>query len=152
MEQNYYKLTESSGWRDFAGCLGVFLFALFIMLFFFAAGLMFGMGQARAHQAKSGWTYPPGCCDKPSRECHEIPGERVTKLTGGRYKVYLFPGDHPNVLSPVELIPNHIHSSGDGEYHACVSENGQAMYCLFIPLSSQLDLNLYARLPNKKEQ
>ncbi|MBP2238644.1 hypothetical protein J2Z31_005185 [Sinorhizobium kostiense] len=54
-----------------------------------------------AHQASSGWTYPPACCkgNDVGGDCHAIPGSGVSKGRRGS-SVVLNPEDHHLATKP----------------------------------------------------
>lgn len=93
---------------------------------------------AYAHNAKSGWPYPPGCCSQPEKECHEVP---ASTIVGTRYDAFgkliiimkFKPGDHPNITREMtfERVATWFQQSGDSEHHACINPLGTAIYCYF---------------------
>ena len=92
--------------------------------------------RSNAHQAGSGWTYPPACCkDKDvGGDCAAIPAADVRKGARG-YSVTLRPGDHPLATrSHRFFIPygDEI-PSGDGEYHICLHPTEDNVNCFFAP-------------------
>lgn len=76
-------------------------------------------GPALAHQAPSGWEYPPGCCN--GKECHPSPIEM-------RKDGYWL----PEVQVLVPYGDHRIKPSGDADTHIC--NNGSAVYCIYIPV------------------
>src|SRR5690349_12859091 len=92
------------------GLLAVCIFVgLFIML----------MTRSYGHQAPSGWSYDPFCCN--GKDCAEIPTETVKPVNGG-YSVSLTPADHPMVTKPHTLLVPYdkVKNSQDGQYHICL--------------------------------
>jgi len=66
-----------------------------------------------AHQASSGWSYPPACCkgNDVGGDCHAIPGSGVSKGRRG-FSVVLNPGDHHLATKPHSFfIPYRGHGS-----------------------------------------
>ncbi|MEW9838444.1 hypothetical protein ABUE29_24955 [Mesorhizobium sp. ZMM04-4] len=91
---------------------------------------------AAAHDSKSGWTYPPACCqgDKELGDCQEIPNASVRRAPDG-FRVLLNPGDHHLVtkqhlfrISYGDLIP-----SGDSHFHICLHPTEDYANCFFAP-------------------
>ena len=78
---------------------------------------------ASAHQAASGWAYPPDCCAE--KDCFEFPGQRIKETPQG----YLLPSGIIVTYSDKRLRP-----SPDGLYHACAFLG--RLTCLFVPPSS----------------
>ena len=78
-----------------------------------------------AHDALSGWTYPPSCC--ANFDCREVPAADISERPEG----FL-------VKATGETIPYkdaRIRDSPDGEYHWCSvngSKSGRTV-CLFVP-------------------
>jgi hypothetical protein len=89
---------------------------------------------AAAHQAPSGWAYPPACCSLT--DCNEIDASRVSQTPEG-YLVRLVPGDHNMAKNGGEwLVPyDKARPSPDGEAHICINGVGK-MLCFFIGLGS----------------
>ena len=58
-----------------------------------------------AHQAKSGWTYPPACCKAQGLvgDCQAIPARDISRGPRG-FSVFLHAGDH-------HLVTKHTCSS-----------------------------------------
>jgi len=75
---------------------------------------------AAAHQAASGWAYPPSCCSQ--NDCREFPGERMKETPRG----YLFPS---GLVLP--YADDRIKPSPDGKFHIC--QNRLRVICLFVP-------------------
>jgi hypothetical protein len=89
-----------------------------------------------AHQAGSGWTYPPACCkdEDLGGDCAAIPSSDVRKGTRG-FSVTLLPGDHHLATrSHRFFIPygDEI-PSGDGNYHICLHPTEDNLNCFFAP-------------------
>lgn len=94
-------------------------------------GLLLGFWvvSAQAHEALSGWTYPPECCG--NGDCHEVEGATVEATPQG----YFIPanGDTVTYRGDSRLKP-----SPDGRYHICTrggTPDGYT-YCLFVPSGS----------------
>lgn len=89
------------------------------------AGVWCQPGEARAHEAPRGWSYPMNCCS--NYDCREIAGDRVATVPGG-YKI----------KATGEVIGNtdlRLRDSPDGQTHWC-SEGGRddgKTICLFVP-------------------
>ncbi len=89
---------------------------------------------AFAHDAPSGWTYDPTCCN--GMDCAPIP-DRGIRLHGAFYEVPLLPKDHPFVFKKTTIrVPvSRVRPSQDEDYHLCLSTNGETAFCLYVPLS-----------------
>lgn len=87
-----------------------------------AAGLF---GQARGHEAPSGWAYDAACCS--GQDCRPAAPGEVTSGPGGFR------------IGPTgELIPfasSKVRPSGDGALHRCSvgGEAAGATLCLYVP-------------------
>ncbi|PWK67566.1 hypothetical protein [Aminobacter sp. AP02] len=92
--------------------------------------------QASAHQATSGWTYPPACChgDIESGECQAIPDKSV-KEEGGGWSIQLEPGDHRKVTRHNRYFVPYGSEipSGDGDFHICLHPTEDHENCFFVP-------------------
>lgn len=101
------------------------------------AALMIAFATAgHAHQAQSGFTYEPFCCngDGDSGDCQRISSKTVLPGPGG-YEVTLLPGDHKLVTHRhVFLIPQaQTRESPDGDYHLCLYPNEDTVRCFYAP-------------------
>lgn len=87
----------------------------------------FGAGAAQAHDAPSGWTYPPGCCNR--QDCRPVPATHVRETRAGW-----------QIVPTGELVPftdERIKNSPDGLFHWC-NAGGSATgrtRCLYVPPS-----------------
>lgn len=103
---------------------------------FLAAGALacFGLSEARAHQAPSGWTYDAACCS--TMDCAPVPASSVIATPDG-WRVTLEPGEHPLVKRRAEwLVPygsSKEKPSPDGAFHACVGAKTGVLFCLYRP-------------------
>ncbi|MCX7901443.1 MAG: hypothetical protein N2483_03970 [Burkholderiaceae bacterium] len=93
---------------------------------------------AGAHQAPSGWAYPPACCG--TRDCAPAPPPRVSRDQDGNVALVwrLRPGQHPMVRDePVTIAIGvadpRIEASGDGEWHLCLRAYEPRVICVFRP-------------------
>ncbi|TAU37644.1 hypothetical protein ELI43_34085 [Rhizobium leguminosarum] len=89
-----------------------------------------------AHQADSGWTYPPACCNAHD-DCEAIPAQDISRGTRG-FSVFLHAGDHHLATKPhFFFIPygDEI-PSGDGRYHICLHPTENDVNCFFSPPDS----------------
>ena len=80
-----------------------------------------GSASASAHEAPSGWQYPPGCCG--GEDCHPVPCETIEEKRG----VYIWKG--------VVFHRSMAHGSGDDRCHVCLQFNGEGAAsgrCLFL--------------------
>lgn len=93
----------------------------------------------KAHEAASGWSYDPNCCN--TMDCAQVDVATV-RITASGYEVTLRPGDHFRVfVSRVYLVPlddARIRRSGDEHYHACIGSphyaaDPQRLICLYVP-------------------
>jgi hypothetical protein len=105
---------------------------LLVTLTILAAAIIFVLSwlSAEAHQAPSGWEYPPGCCNGAKNECHPA----VILETDKGYVVV-----EASVLVP--FGDARIKPSGDSEWHVCDTFNpnyGWSVHCVYIPLSARL--------------
>lgn len=82
----------------------------------FVALLTFG---AFAHNAPSGWAYPPECCG--GYDCSEIAADRVKPGFAG----YIVDGRFYVPMAQVRFSP-------DGRFHACFPTLDN-LRCLFVP-------------------
>lgn len=91
---------------------------------------------AWAHQAASGWSYPPACChgDIESGECQAIPGTSVREQNGG-WTIVLEPGDHRKVTHRNRYFVPYGSEipSGDGDFHICLHPTEEHQNCFFVP-------------------
>ncbi|MBY2936179.1 hypothetical protein ELH75_36050 [Rhizobium leguminosarum] len=92
-----------------------------------------------AHEAKSGWTYPPACCKAQGLDgdCEAIPTQDISRGPRG-FSVLLHAGDHHLVTKPhLFFIPygDEI-PSGDGRYHICLHPTENDVNCFFSPPDS----------------
>ena len=79
------------------------------------------VGSASAHEAPSGWQYPPGCCG--GEDCHPVPCETIEEKRG----VYIWKG--------VVFHRSMARASGDERCHVCIQFNGEGAAtgrCLFL--------------------
>ncbi|WP_051661175.1 hypothetical protein [Bosea sp. 117] len=81
-----------------------------------------------AHDAPSGWPYPPACCS--TMDCYPINGSDIDE---GR--------DGIVVKATGELIAywsRKLKPSGDGQYHRCShqGDRSRTTICLFLPAGS----------------
>jgi len=81
--------------------------------------------SAFAHDAPSGWTYPPECCS--SIDCREVKESEIREVPGGYY-----------VEKSQEMISYKSYKakdSLDGKYHLCTEGgvDGAKVFCIFIP-------------------
>ncbi|CDM59860.1 hypothetical protein [Rhizobium favelukesii] len=92
--------------------------------------------RSDAHQASSGWTYPPACCkgQKSGGDCNAIPSSDVRKGPHG-FSVIIHPGDHALVTRNHEFFVPYGDEipSGDGEYHICLHPTEDNLNCFFAP-------------------
>nr|WP_081688038.1 hypothetical protein [Rhizobium mesoamericanum] len=91
---------------------------------------------AEAHQAESGWTYPPACCKGHNigGDCEAIPPQDISTGPHG-FSVFLRRGDHHLATKPhVFFIPyGDEMPSGDGRYHICLHPTENDLNCFFAP-------------------
>lgn len=83
---------------------------------------------AVAHEAASGWAYPPSCCS--GQDCYQITADDLGADQGGYH-----------VKATGETIPytdRKVKPSGDGFYHRCswMGSRDAATICLFVPSGS----------------
>lgn len=81
--------------------------------------LLMGALPIAAHEAPSGWSYPPECCG--GHDCAEISPTRVRAVQGG----YLVDGKYYKALRDTRIAP-------DGRFHACFHPPGN-LWCFFRP-------------------
>lgn len=93
-------------------------------------------GAATAHDAPSGWSYPPYCCngDGHSGDCQPIPAGAV-KIVAGGFEVMLAVGDHRLVTKPHSFFVPYqkAQPSPDGMYHLCLFPTEDTVRCFFAP-------------------
>jgi len=91
---------------------------------------------ATAHDAATGWSYDPYCCNGNAEhgDCQMIPSKTVA-ITPDGYRVTLRPGDHRLVTrSHVFLLPmTRAMHSGDSDYHICLFPNEDTPRCFYAP-------------------
>lgn len=77
---------------------------------------------AVAHEAPTGWSYDPWCCD--NRDCHALPPGAVVPTDAGWL-----------IVSNGRVVPydaSQVRQSGDSQFHIC--EPGQGLVrCLYVP-------------------
>jgi hypothetical protein len=86
-----------------------------------SAALICFSGSASAHEAPSGWQYPPGCCG--GEDCHPVACETIEEKRG----VYIWKG--------VVFHRSMARVSGDDRCHVCLQFNGEGPAsgrCLFL--------------------
>lgn len=92
--------------------------------------------QSDAHQAISGWTYPPACCkdQKTGGDCEAIPSADVTRGPHG-YSVFIHPGDHHSATRSHRFFVPYGDEipSGDDDYHICLHPTENDLNCFFAP-------------------
>lgn len=103
----------------------------------FCAALLIGfLVQSDAHQASSGWTYPPACCkdQKSGGDCQAIPSANVTRGPHG-YSIFIQPGDHHNATRSHKFFVPYGDEipSGDDDYHICLHPTEDDLNCFFAP-------------------
>ncbi|XKM38408.1 hypothetical protein A4U53_005215 (plasmid) [Rhizobium ruizarguesonis] len=101
------------------------------------AGIVIALATpAHTHQAPSGFTYEPYCCNGngDSGDCQRIAFETV-QPSGDGYQVTLQPGDHRLVTRKhVFFIPqSKAMNSPDGAYHLCLFPNEDTVRCFYAP-------------------
>ncbi|KQV37646.1 MULTISPECIES: hypothetical protein [unclassified Rhizobium] len=105
----------------------------------FAAIVVGAIASGEAHQANSGWTYPPACCKAHAigGDCEAIPARDVTLGPYG-FSVFLQTGDHHLATrSHRFFIPyGDEMRSGDGQYHICLHPTESDVNCFFAPPGS----------------
>lgn len=92
-----------------------------------AIGLFLSPIPAMAHDAPSGWSYPPECCS--TTDCREIASSAVKEVWNG----YLI-----TLSTKQEVVPYgsyKIRNSPDGMFHWCTLGGGNDgnTLCLFVP-------------------
>lgn len=98
-------------------CVGRSIIATFMLLF--------GCVGAEAHDAPTGWSYPPLCCS--GIDCRPVASSAIKEGPAG----YV-------ITSTGELVPyrdKRVRNSPDGEYHWCsmLGEDDTRTICLFVP-------------------
>ena len=87
--------------------------------------------KATAHEAASGWEYPPHCCT--GKDCEQLSDDRVIIFNNG-YMVY---GKHFIPFDEPDQWNNLPKPSGDDHFHACWSpievERQYGPRCFFYP-------------------
>lgn len=83
---------------------------------------------ALAHDAPSGWPYPPACCS--TTDCYSISGDELEESAGG---IVVKRTGEVIGYSSRKLKP-----SGDGQYHRCSYQGDPARdtICVFLPAGS----------------
>jgi len=94
---------------------------------------------AHAHEAPSGWTYPPMCCSlsdcRPIDEA-ELEEHETYWLIRPTKEVYLKPEQPKKTEEKVDHVNGVAQYSPDGLFHRCSSNRGDPdgyTYCLFVP-------------------
>lgn len=99
------------------------------------------VGPALAHITATGVVYPPACCHSAAThvngDCAPISSDAVVARADG-YHVTLKPGQHPKLLTKgySAVIPYTLARQlpeDDGQFHICLSTDGQVRYCFFAP-------------------
>ncbi len=105
---------------------GILAFVFFLLSTAFALG----------HEAPSGWSYDPYCCNGDSKtgDCEMIPSRTVTIVPGG-YRVTLNPGDHRYITHAhiFNLPQQKTMRSPDGAYHLCLFPDENTPRCFYAP-------------------
>jgi hypothetical protein len=114
-----------------------FLIAESVLAILGAAALIRAMtGDAGAHQAPSGWAYPPVCCNgnREHGDCQPI-ADRTVKPVAGGFRLTLAPGDHHMVTHAhvFDIPQSQAKPSPDGRYHVCLYPNEDRVQCFFAP-------------------
>ena len=96
--------------------------ASFLLIFLLAAlfAFVFLAAIAAAHQAPSGWQYPPSCCNQ--NDC--APVIAMQQQADGSLHVST---KHGSAVFPADFRRQ---ESPDGQAHACFTP--QVLYCLFL--------------------
>ena len=93
-------------------------------------------GQARAHEAASGFKYDAACCHGvgPTGDCQPIPTSTVKPIPGG-YQITLAPGDHHLVtrVHVFQIESSLVRKSTDGQFHACLYPTEDTLRCFYAP-------------------
>lgn len=101
--------------------------------------LFFSSVPAQAHEAPTGWAYPPACCEGDAQrgECQRIPARTVHGRPGG-WVVVLNPGDHHRVTRRQRYFIPHGDEipSQDGDFHICLYPTEDHENCFFVPPDS----------------
>lgn len=97
----------------------------FVWLLSLLAAILYvtGWSSALAHEAPSGWTYSPWCCNR--QDCRQLADDDVQERRGGWYikSMDVFVGhDHPK-----------LEVSGDEHYHVCELPKGTVRCFYFKP-------------------
>lgn len=91
---------------------------------------------AEAHEAPSGFTYEPYCCngDGHNGDCQQISSKTVRPVPKG-FQVTLLPGDHRLATHKhVFFVPQtQTMESPDGAYHLCLFPNEYTVRCFYAP-------------------
>ncbi|CAN7319490.1 hypothetical protein LJR235_001648 [Pararhizobium sp. LjRoot235] len=94
------------------------------------------LAKSHAHQAGSGWVYPPACCQGShvGGDCEAIPSSDVTKGAQG-YSVFIHPGDHHLATRYHRFFVPYGDDlpSGDENYHVCLHPTEDYLNCFFAP-------------------
>lgn len=100
-----------------------------------SGALALACSVALAHNAPSGWTYPPSCCN--GGDCAQIPHGRVRAAPGG-WRVTLRPGDNPMVTEATGAVTVFVPASAtqpspDREFHICLWPTHDSVRCFWAP-------------------
>jgi hypothetical protein len=74
---------------------------------------------ASAHDAPSGWAYPPQCCGEV--DCHPVGCDELIEGKSGSWS-----------YGKVRFAASQISPSEDGACHVCINPNSNAPLCAFI--------------------
>lgn len=112
---------------------------LFWIAFFLV--IAFTIHKPKAHMAAAGWEYDYTCCS--GEDCQAVPLSTVAVTPGG-YVITLSPKEHKQLERPlvfkVSFDDPRIKSSGDSDYHVCISPalergmGGNNLLCLYVPV------------------
>jgi hypothetical protein len=106
--------------------------ALFAEFFMLETVLFADLGLA--HDAPSGWPYPPDCCN--GQDCYEISSDEVELLRDGSYRIRetgeIFFNPWSVRSGPGQRI---FRWSLDTNFHRCSwkGERSYPTHCLFVP-------------------
>jgi hypothetical protein len=111
-----------------------------LLVLIYVVGMVAFAVAAMAHEAASGmFEYPPLCCNSartsPTGDRDTISSAAVIARADG-YHVNLGVGAHPKLLTKgyACVIPyNLAKPSPDGQFHICLSTDGEHRYCFFAP-------------------
>jgi len=117
---------------------GMAVAGIVVLVAFCLACWLLWATEARAHEAPSGMSYPPDCCQGTradgTGDCDPIPSSSVREIPGG-WVITIGPGDHPLATKKHVFVKKYGEErrSTDGAYHICLWPDENTARCFLSP-------------------